>query len=138
MKRHFILASHSMLAAGMADTVRFFAGEGVEIKTLTAYLDNKPIDEQVKLLVEEVPDEDELVVCTDIMAGSVNQKFIPYLKRPHFHLISGMNLPLLAALSLEPSDSYLTREHIEEVMEDARKQLVYVNTVCVEEDEEDE
>jgi len=87
MKRHFIIASHSRLASGMADTIRFFAGDVVELTSLDAYLDNRPIEEQVKRLVEAVPEDDETLIFTDILSGSVNQKFMPYVARPHTHLI---------------------------------------------------
>ncbi|MGL5434576.1 MAG: PTS sugar transporter subunit IIA [Lachnospiraceae bacterium] len=139
MKRHFIIASHSKLASGMASTILFFAGEIVELATLDAYLDNKPIEEQVKQLVEAVPDGDETIIFTDIMAGSVNQKFMPYINRPHTHLISGMNLPILVALSMESQEDYLTEDTIARLLEDAKEQLVYVNRFALDRDDaEDE
>ena len=138
MKRHFIIASHSRLASGMADTIRFFAGDVVELTSLDAYLDNRPIEEQVTRLVEAVPEDDETLIFTDILSGSVNQKFMPYVARPHTHLISGMNLPILVALSMESQEEYLKEETIRHLVEESRQQLVYVNGMPADENDEDE
>ena len=122
----------------MADTIRFFAGDVVELTSLDAYLDNRPIEEQVKRLVEAVPEDDETLIFTDILSGSVNQKFMPYVARPHTHLISGMNLPILVALSMESQEEYLKEETIRHLVEESRQQLVYVNGMPADENDEDE
>ena len=36
MNRHIIIASHSTLAAGIAETLRFFEGEGLKLTVITA------------------------------------------------------------------------------------------------------
>lgn len=122
----------------MADTIRFFAGDVVELTSLDAYLDNRPIEEQVKRLVEAVPEDDETLIFTDILSGSVNQKFMPYVARPHTHLISGMNLPILVALSMESQEEYLKEKTIRHLVEESRQQLVYVNGMPADENDEDE
>ena len=44
MRRRVIIASHSMLSKGMAETLKFFEGEDAEFVVITAYVDNKPIE----------------------------------------------------------------------------------------------
>jgi len=40
-------------------------------------------------------DEDEIIIFTDIYYGSVCQQFMPYLRLPNVHMISGVNFPLI-------------------------------------------
>jgi len=141
MKRHYIIASHSTLSAGMADVLHFFAGStnNLDINVITAYVDNKPIDEEIKDIFAGVALEDEVIVLTDIMAGSVNQKLFPYISRQHTHILTGMNLPLALALVMEPSKDYLTEERVQQLVDESRTQLAYMNTINQDsEDEEDE
>ncbi|WP_125565250.1 PTS sugar transporter subunit IIA [Companilactobacillus insicii] len=137
MKRKIILASHHKLADGMADTLNFITGGLVELSVLSAYMDNDPIEDKISKMMDESSDT-EIVVLTDMTAGSVNQKFFSYRTRPHTHIISGMNLPLALSISMEPSDKYLTQERVEKLISQAKESIVYVNTMQVEVDDDDE
>lgn len=130
MKRHYVIASHSTFAAGMANALKFFAGDDLELTVLTAYVDNKPIDDQVKDIFKDIPSDDEVIVLTDLMGGSVNQKFFPYAFREHTHIISGMNLSVALAVVMEPVNGYIDAERIEAIVDEAKDQLVYVNSVA--------
>ena len=127
MKRILIIASHEKMADGMKDTLNFISGG---------------IQETIALSVDEVMDgfegEDEVVVLTDLMVGSVNQKFFKYRTRPHTHIVSGMNLPLAFQIAMEPQGKYITEERMKEIIETAKEELKYVNEVSNDEDEEDE
>lgn len=140
MRRRVIIASHSMLSKGMAETLKFFEGEDAEFVVITAYVDNKPIEGIIEEIFADIPDEDEVIILTDLMAGSVNQKFMPRIARPHTHLLTGMNLSLAMALTMESTDSYLTEERINQIVDEARNQVQYVNVAlqALSEDDEDE
>ncbi len=139
MKRGFIIASHRTLSAGLVETLRFFAGDDLNIEVVTAYMTNAPVDEDLKQAVAKFDENEELIILTDLMAGSVNQKAAMYLQRPHTHLLTGMNLPLAMAFIMEPANQYLTTERVAAIVKDAQKQIVYVNQLNLEgEDDEDE
>lgn len=140
MKRHYVIASHSTFAAGMASALKFFAGDDLQLTVLSAYVDNKPIDEQVKNIFKDIPVEDEVVVLTDLMGGSVNQKFFPYVYREHTQIITGMNLSVAMAVVMEPVNGYLSNERVQAIVDEARNQLTYVNAVASEQagDDDDE
>lgn len=140
MKRHYVIASHSTFSAGMASALKFFAGDGLDLTVLTAYVDNKPIDQQVKEIFDDIPEEDEVIVLTDLMGGSVNQKFFPYVYRQHTQVITGMNLSLAMAIVMEPVNGYLSADRVREIVEEAKNQLTYVNDVANEQagDDDDE
>lgn len=138
MKRHIVIASHGKLAEGMTKTLEFIASKQTQLTVLTAYTDNQPIEKQVEDLMSQFVAEDEVIIFTDMLAGSVNQKFFPYRSRPHTQIVTGMNLPVILAATMEPADKYLTPEKMRELIQQAREQLVYVNDISVEDDDDDE
>lgn len=138
MQRQIVIASHGQLAAGMAHTLAFISGEHDNIQIMTAYTDNQPIEEQVTKIMANFAANDEVLIFTDLLAGSVNQKFFPYHTRAHTHLFTGMNLPLIMALVMEPDQTYLTTDRIHMLLQEAKDQLAYVNDISVEADDEDE
>ena len=99
---------------------------------------NRPVEEAVDEVMDGFEGEDEVVVLTDLMVGSVNQKFFKYRTRPHTHIVSGMNLPLAFQIAMEPQGKYITEERMKEIIETAKEELKYVNEVSNDEDEEDE
>ena len=112
----------------MTAALRFFAGDSAEITELNAYLDNKPITDMIKGLLDQAEETDEVLILTDLLAGSVNQAFYPYCQsRPHTHLLTGMNMALGLSLLLEPADDYLSEERVREIVNVAREDLLYMN-----------
>ena len=138
MKRILIIASHEKMADGMKDTLNFISGGIQETIALSAYVDNRPVEEAVDEVMDGFEGEDEVVVLTDLMCGSVHEKFFKYRTRPHTHIVSGMNLPLAFQIAMEPQGKYITEERMKEIIETAKEELKYVNEVSNDEDEEDE
>lgn len=136
--REIIIASHEKLAVGMLETLTFLTGEQKNIHTLCAYLDNKPIDEQVAQLMNGFSEDDQIIVFTDLLAGSVNQKFAEYRQRENIKIIAGMNLPLIMGIILLPDDKWLTDEEIEQMIDEARMQIQFVSQIDTDLDEDDE
>ncbi|KRM71352.1 PTS sugar transporter subunit IIA [Lacticaseibacillus brantae] len=138
MERTIVLASHHRLAEGLKDTLDFISGGGQDIVTVAAYLDNQPVGDQVDAVMTAFPDDRDVVVLTDMTAGSVNQKFFNYRTRAHTHIISGMNLPLALGIAMEPTDQYITDSRIDALIQQAKEAIVNVNAIQVEADDDDE
>lgn len=138
MTRTLIIASHHRLAAGMADTLDYITNTSLPVQVLTAYMDNVPVDNQITHLMKSIKADSEVFIFTDIMAGSVNQGFIPYLNRPHTHLITGMNLPVLMSIALCPDKQYLTKEKVKTLVDEAKEALKYVDLADMSLDADDE
>ncbi|MDT3428253.1 PTS system mannose-specific IIA component [Paenibacillus forsythiae] len=139
--RKIIIASHEKMAEGIKDTLNYISKGIGNVHALSAYLTNTPVKEEVKELLGDVGEEDEVVVFTDLLGGSVNQAFAAYLDRPHFHIIAGINLPVIISVLVQPEDEYLTADQILNAVQEAREQLVYVNDFVAnmpKDDEEDE
>lgn len=127
MKRHYIFASHGTFAHGILNSVELILGRQNNIHTLCAYInEGDDLTEQVEQLINVFPAEDELVVITDIFAGSVNNEFIRFIKRPGFHLIAGLNLPLIIEMLIAPQDEALP-SLITDSLTNARQSIQYCN-----------
>lgn len=138
--RRYVFVSHHKLAFGLKDTTDFLTNHHKEIYDINAYLDNeeKSLENQLKDLFISFKQDDEIIVLSDLLGGSVNQKCIPYLcQYPNMHIISGMNLPLAMSLLLYSNDEVMDKEKIEHMVEDSRRQIVYVNhALSLEEEDE--
>ena len=127
MKRHYIFASHGTLARGVLDSVELILGKQTDISTLCAYVEEqRDLTEQIAELMQRIPDEDEIVAISDIFAGSVNNEFVRFLQRPRFHLVAGLNLPLVIDLLIS-GDEPDTRKLIEEALISSRESIQYCN-----------
>jgi len=127
MKRHYIFASHDTLARGLLDSVELILGKQTDISTLCAYVEEqRDLTEQIVEVMQRIPDEDEIVAITDIFAGSVNNEFVRFLQRPRFHLVAGLNLPLVIDLLIS-GDEPDTRKLIEEALISSRESIQYCN-----------
>ncbi|AWN20523.1 PTS sugar transporter subunit IIA [Streptococcus sobrinus] len=138
MDRKILLASHNHMASGLKSSIEFLAGEQDNLMALDAYVDGQAIDQKIKELFAGFPKETEVLIFTDLLSGSVNQKLFPYRLREHTHLITGMNLPIVLSTVLKPSESYLSNEEMRSLVEEARTSLVYVNELNLEQGGEDE
>ena len=138
MDRKILLASHNHMASGLKSSIEFLAGEQDNLMALDAYVDGQAIDQKIKELFASFPKETEVLIFTDLLSGSVNQKLFPYRLREHTHLITGMNLPIVLSTVLKPSESYLSNEEMRSLVKEARTSLVYVNELNLEQGGEDE
>lgn len=126
--RRFIFASHHYLAYGLKDTVDFLTSKARTIHDINAYTQDKEQDLEliVKSLFDTFHEDDEVIVLTDLLGGSVYQKFCPYISE-HVHVLCGMNLPMAMSIVLAPEDVPFTDERISEIVEECKNQIVYVN-----------
>ena len=138
MKRRFLIATHSTLAEGFINALMFFAGDGIDVTYINYYNDGKPIDEKINSFFSTLNDKDELIVLTDLLAGSVNQNLYKYISREHTHILTGINLALALSLVLESANDYLTKERINQLVNSSRENIVYMNEFQAEVDDDDE
>ena len=134
--RRYVIASHHRLAQGLKDTLEFLTACR-DIRDINAYVDDRELDDQIQDVFSAFSPEDEVIMMTDMLGGSVNQHFCPYMSEKR-HLICGVNLICAMGLVLLPEDVPLTPESIREVVEDSRSHLIYVNEYETPDDQKDE
>lgn len=132
--RQVILASHHKFAQGLADTLEFL-GAKCDFHVICAYVDDTSLEPQVEAVFDAISPDDEVLVLTDILAGSVNQKFLPYVA-PNVFVVAGVNVVLAMELCLAPAP--LTAEGIQNAIDMAGQSIKLLNTIQVEDDEDDE
>lgn len=125
MDRTFIFASHGILAQGIEDAVKLILGDKQNIKTLCAYVDETDLEEQVEEILRANGGPDTIVI-TDIFGGSVNNAFMQRLDTHEFHLIAGLNLPLVVELMMDTA-AVDTRALIEKALGTSKDSICYLN-----------
>lgn len=136
--RQFIIASHAHFAAGINESVSLLSGERDNVRTLSMYVDgNNDLAAAAVKMLDETPEGDDLVVCTDLFGGSVNNEFTSIVqRRPNTYLVTNMNLPLLIQL-LFAEEGRDTAEVIREICAADDTQVKFVNDL-IEDTEDDE
>lgn len=122
-----IVATHERLAEGFQRTLNYIAPEIVEISILTAYVENVPVEEELTTLLTSSDDGEQIIILTDLLGGSVNQACSKWIGKENIHLIAGLNFPLLLSLVLEAGQGELSEDQIRTHIEEAKKQIIYVN-----------
>lgn len=125
--RKYIIASHGRFAEGIYESVSMIIGKQDNVQILNCYTDGIDAKSLVESAMALISGEDEVIVATDIFGGSVNNEFMKYLGRPNFHLIAGMNLPLLIQLFLSQNEN--TEEMIREILSDVGTSPKYCNEI---------
>ena len=132
--RHVILASHHSFAEGLRDTLEFIGGIK-DIKVICAYMNDVSLTDQVKEVFSNIKSNDEVLILTDILQGSVTQALTPYMQENCF-LVAGVNVP--CALELALCKSPLTVEKIRHIISIARDSIQLVNSYKVDISDDDE
>ena len=104
------------------------SGERGNIRTLSMYVDgNNDLAAAAAKMLDETPEGDDLVVCTDLFGGSVNNEFTSIVqRRPNTYLVTNMNLPLLIQL-LFAEEGRDTAEVIREICAADDTRVKFVN-----------
>lgn len=128
---NIIVATHGNFAKGIMDSIRLICGEQKNMTYFCAYVDGDmevggtQISGELMELLDSFPADEEVVVLVDLLGGSVCNEFIKLTGHRPFHLIAGLNLGLLMEFVFAPEE--LTKELIEEIIDNARASIVYVN-----------
>ena len=98
-----------------------------KIYTICAYVkEGITLESQINELFDSFPEDDEMIVVTDIFGGSVNNEFMQRLQNRRFWLVSGMNLPLVIQLAMA-EDGGCISESIKEALETGREMICFCN-----------
>lgn len=130
--RKFLIATHGAFANGVKSSLEIIIGETENLFLIGAYLDqNVSVEDELKPILDSLSDDDELIIFTDLLGGSVNNIMLREALRENVHILSGFNLPLLIEVILSDTDTPIA-EVIESAIENAKAQLAYVNKLIEE------
>lgn len=102
--KQIIIATHGELASGFKSALKIIVGEFKELNIINCYTTpDFDLDTTIEGIMKNHPfEKEDLVICTDMMGGSVNNGFIKYLEEYPFHLVTNINLAFLVDLLLTP------------------------------------
>lgn len=122
-----IVATHDRLAEGFRHTLDYIAPGVVELVALSAYVENIPVEDELQAILEGGNADEQVVILTDLLGGSVNQACSKWIGKKNLHLIAGVNFPLLLSIALQAGQGEFSAEDIRSYLDEARNQMVYVN-----------
>ncbi|WP_066496857.1 PTS sugar transporter subunit IIA [Abyssisolibacter fermentans] len=125
--KKFILASHGNLAAGILDSAQMIIGkqENVSVFSLKQGEHPQDIADEIKKMILASPNDD-FIIATDIMGGSVQQALSQLVKLDHVYLVTGMNLLMVLEL-FSMGDEESAPEKIRNIVEDVKKSIAFTN-----------
>lgn len=125
--RKFLIATHGAFAKGIGSSLDIIIGPMENVHLIQAYLDeNKSIEAELTGLLHHAGEEEEWVIFSDLLGGSITNQILQVALRENVHVVAGFNLPVLLEVLLADTDRPV-EEVIEQAILTAREQLVYVN-----------
>lgn len=125
--RKFLIATHGTLAKGVKSSLDIIIGPVENLFLIQAYTDdNNSIEDELRKIIESIKDNEELVVFSDLLGGSITNQLLRCALKENVHIVSGFNLALVTDILLSDPESPVAAI-IENSVENAREQMVYVN-----------
>ncbi len=141
--KYVVLVSHGEFAQGLRSAVCMLAGEDRSDVLATSLKDGMGANEfaeNVKTLLKDVKEDDEIILFADIVGGSPLSTAANTIAElgllPRTTMVGGMNLPLVITTVLSKDDEE-TSEVIAEALEAAQGQL-HEFKIAADDDEDEE
>lgn len=132
-----IIVTHGKMASGMVSSLSLFFNDLSKVHAIDAFVDESNVWKQIDDTINNFRGREQLILMSDFLGGSVNQRLISYVESNSIFLISGINLPLLLEIVSTNRASW-TRHEIETIVEQAKETITFVDTALVQEETEDE
>lgn len=125
--RRIVVASHGSMAEGMKNTIELFAGKNENISYLSAYVKkNDDFTEMINKLFSSFNDDDKVIIFTDLMGGSVNQRLtVKAQGNPNVFIVYGFNLPVVIEAILSKEE--VTKEYVQKLVQVGKDSLGMVD-----------
>jgi PTS system mannose-specific IIA component len=142
----FLIATHGFLADGFKSSINVLMGEEIadKIDTINAFIEGGTDNPKAEIekYCSELKQDDDLIIITDLMYGSVNQFALPYAENKNIHIISGANFPLIceiiSKLTFGSEEVEDKASVINEAIEKAREQIIYAKNLDSKEEDNEE
>lgn len=136
MAKKILVASHGKFAGGLQSSIDILTGQGSSLQVINAYLDDSDYTDQIQAFVDGLQADDQGLVFTDLLGGSVNQRVVNMVmrsgKQEQVFIVSNVNLGTVLSLLLYPGE--ITPEVIDEQIQTAYPQLVRLTQTDDEDD----
>lgn len=122
-----LLATHGHLASGLLSTLKIITGDVTNVQAIDGYTEAEDITSIIESAIDDISVDDQLVVFTDLLGGSVNQLVtnLAMEKQVPAIIVSGFNVALVLAVLL--SNETVTRSQMQQYIEEARQGMTMVD-----------
>lgn len=129
--RKIIMVSHDRFAEGIKSTLEMIMGSQENVVSICAYTEEQiDFKAMINEIIEAKANEDEIILCTDIFGGSVNNELMEFTQIKNVHLVSGINLLFLIQLVISDT-SAPAADVIRNCMQEAKMGFLYCNDIDV-------
>ncbi|MEG0408295.1 MAG: PTS fructose transporter subunit IIA [Bacilli bacterium] len=123
----FIIATHGNLADGYLSSIKILTNKE-NVFAINAYVENGvDVDDYLKKIINSFDEDEEIIIFTDIICGSLTQCVSKYLKTSRIKCITGINLPLVLEFIL--TNEKIDDAFIEKKIDEAKQQIKYINNL---------
>jgi fructoselysine and glucoselysine-specific PTS system IIA component len=128
--RQFIIASHGSFSKGMMDSITMIMGEFANVQdfSISTSDSQEAIAIRIENILRKYGEEDDIIVLTDVLGGSVMNIFIGYMQTHNVHVITGVNLPLALEI-LDAEEETELQTVIHESIEKGKEGIKYINEI---------
>ena len=131
-----LLASHGTFSEGAQCFLKLMTGTETPVYTLSAFMDDRSIEQLVTEKLKEIGDFDQLLIFCDIHGGSVAQELFRQTHEDtrNIQIIAGYNLAIVMDLIFK--NHIVTPEEIRHSIAEGSKAIVYLNDIKADSEEE--
>lgn len=128
--RQFIIASHGSFSKGMMDSITMIMGEFANVQdfSISTSDSQEAIAIRIENILRKYGEEDDIIVLTDVLGGSVMNIFIGYMQTHNVHVITGVNLPLALEI-LDAEEETELQTVIHDSIEKGKEGIKYINEI---------
>jgi len=127
MKKRYLVATHGKLAEGFQSSLNILADKGNQIEVINAYITEEDYTSKVIEFIQQIKQNEQAIIFTDLFGGSVNQKVVAEIlnqKKENIYVISNTNLGILLTLIIGHEEDELTDELITRAIAESQVKLV--------------
>lgn len=129
-----LIASHGHMASGIQSSLDILTGMGKKVQVIDAYVDQTDYTPEIDKFIKNA--KRPAVIFTDLLGGSVNQKVtLKAAQEKDIFIVTQMNLAIIMAVLLDSEP--LTKEHLQELINQSQVQLVDMTSSNEDEGDDD-
>lgn len=119
-----LIASHGHFASGLKSSIDILTGMAQKIQVIDAYVDKSDYTKKITDFIQNA--KRPAVIFTDLKGGSVNQKVVlKAAQEKDIFIVTQTNLAVVLAVFLD--NEKLTKEHLQDLINQSQVELFQLN-----------
>lgn len=119
-----LIASHGHFASGLKSSIDILTGMAKKIQVIDAYVDKSDYTKKITDFIQNA--KRPAVIFTDLKGGSVNQKVVlKAAQEKDIFIVTQTNLAVVLAVFLD--NEKLTKEHLQDLINQSQVELFQLN-----------